>query len=177
MPTTTIDSTALLSILNVGMRPARNQIAAIVSMLLPDDRRDSSPCPTLTFERTLRRFSRRVDFTGEPPIEKLSAAEAHDISKVAETLSDVLREPEDQVVVDSILPDAIRTLSDDLAAAAQRAEAQPDPIELGNELLTQDVLEKPQQCIEATCSRRTSSSLSDLAGRSWFGRDRRDLAS
>ena len=45
MPTMTIDSTALPSVLSVGMRPAWNQIAAMVSMLLPDERRVSSHCP------------------------------------------------------------------------------------------------------------------------------------
>ena len=35
MPTMTIDSTALPSVLSAGMRPARNQIAVVTSMLLP----------------------------------------------------------------------------------------------------------------------------------------------
>ena len=96
---------------------------------------------TLAFERTLRRFPKWVDFTREPSIEKVSAAQAQEISKVAEALSDVLRAPENQAVIDPVLPHAIDTLSAELANAARRAEARPDPIELGSELLAQDVLE------------------------------------
>ncbi len=96
---------------------------------------------TLAFERTLRRFPKWVDFAREPSIEKVSAGEAQDISKVAETLSDVLRARENSTVVDLVLPDALRDLSAELADAARRNEARPGPIELGNELLAQDVLE------------------------------------
>jgi hypothetical protein len=96
---------------------------------------------TLAFERTLRRFPKWVDFTREPSIEKVSAAEAQDISKVAEALSDILRAPESQIIVDAILPDALRDLSMALADGARRNAERPDPIELGYELLAQDVLE------------------------------------
>jgi hypothetical protein len=41
---------------------------------------------TLAFERTLRRFPKWVEFTRDPSIEKVSAAEAREISKVAEAL-------------------------------------------------------------------------------------------
>ena len=83
---------------------------------------------TLAFERTLRRFPKWVDFTQEPPIGKVSAAEANDISKVAETLSNVLRAPENQAVIDSVLPDAIDNLSAELAGA--RAAPRRGPIRL-----------------------------------------------
>jgi hypothetical protein len=96
---------------------------------------------TLAFERTLRRFPKWVDFTREAPIGRVSTAEAHDISKVAETLSNVLRAAESQIVVESVLPDAIANLSAQLVDVAKRDESQPDPIEFVDELLAQDVLE------------------------------------
>lgn len=95
----------------------------------------------LVLERILRRFPRWVDFAQEPPIAKLSVAQADDISKVAQTLSHILRAPENQIIVDPIVPDALDELSAKLDAATSRAEALPDPIELGKELLAQDVLE------------------------------------
>ena len=96
---------------------------------------------TLAFERTLRRFPKWIDFTQEASIGKVSAEEAQDISKVAEALSDVLRAPESEAVVDPVLPKAIDGLSAELANAARRAEAGPDPIELVNEMLARDTLE------------------------------------
>ncbi|WP_147262940.1 hypothetical protein [Roseiarcus fermentans] len=96
---------------------------------------------TLAFERTLRRFPKWVDFTQEPPIEKVLPAEAHDIAKAAETLADVLREPESRDVVDQVLPDAIADLSDELADAATRAEGRNEPSEFGREALARDILE------------------------------------
>ena len=113
----------------------------VVSKSWPEPVAASFTATTLAFERTLRRFPKWVDFTREPPIEKVSAAEAQDISKVADTLSNVLREPENQIAVNSVLPDAIGTLSAQLTDAARRAETRPDPIELGNQLLAQDLLE------------------------------------
>ncbi len=95
----------------------------------------------LAFERTLRRFPKWVDFTREPPIGKLSAAQANDISEVAQTVSDILREPENQRVVDAVVPDMLDNISAPLADASRRAEERLDPIELGKELLAQDVLE------------------------------------
>ncbi len=115
---------------------------------------------TLAFERTLRRFPKWVDFTREPPIEKLPAAQAHDISTVAQTLSDILRAPESRIVVDPTLPDALGDLSAKLAAAASRAKGRPDPIELGNELLAQDVLES----VNNTMKRIAEGSLAAIAG-------------
>jgi hypothetical protein len=49
---------------------------------------------TRAFERTLRRFPRWLDFTREPPIADISAQDARDISRAAQTLSAVLRAPE-----------------------------------------------------------------------------------
>ena len=46
MPTMTIDSTALAKVRNTGRRPAPNQIAAVISMLLPLERRTSAIWPT-----------------------------------------------------------------------------------------------------------------------------------
>ena len=45
MPTITIDSSALPSVLNVGNRPAWNQIAAVMSMPLPLESRVKSHWP------------------------------------------------------------------------------------------------------------------------------------
>ena len=96
---------------------------------------------TLAFERTLRRFPKWVDFMREPSIEKISGAQAVDISKVAQTLSDILGAAEHDIVVDPIVPYALGDLSAQLADAARRVGARADPVELGNELLAHDVLE------------------------------------
>lgn len=45
MPTMTIDSTALPRVRRAGSRPAENQIAAVMSMPLPLDKRPSMICP------------------------------------------------------------------------------------------------------------------------------------
>ena len=46
MPTMMTESTALPSVRNAGMRPAKNQIAAVVSIPLPLDKRRRTICPT-----------------------------------------------------------------------------------------------------------------------------------
>jgi hypothetical protein len=96
---------------------------------------------TLAFERILRRFPKWVDFTREPSIEKVSAANAREISKAAEALADVLGASESEIIVDQVLTAALRDLSSELADAARRGAERPDPIDVGYELLAQDVLE------------------------------------
>jgi hypothetical protein len=71
-----------------------------------------------------------------------------------------LREPENQVFVDLVLPNALDSLAAPLTDTAQHIQDRTDPIELGNELLAQDVLES----INNTMKRLAEGALAVVGG-------------
>ena len=125
---------------------------------------------TCAFERTLRRFPRWLDFTRELPIAKISAQDARDISQAAQTLSAVLRAPENLDIVNPVLPDALDRISAPLDLAAQRHEARADPIELGMELLARDVLESVNNTFKLVAELALAAKLHTANGAEFAGK-------